>query len=170
MKYNIVVLFVLLPLLCNSQPAQNKSIVNENLQYSINSTGGDISGEEGSVSYSIGQVNYLSYDGDNSYTIEGVQQPLIISIKPIEITEEKEILTLAAYPNPVSDYFIVEASDYTNRSLKYLLTDLNGNYIKEGRIEEPGAIIDISRLAVAIYLLNITDNTQHIKTFRIIKK
>lgn len=169
MKYFNTVLFVLIPLICSSQPPQNKNIVNKNLQSSINTSGGDISGEEGSVSYSIGQVNYLSYEGDHSYTTEGVQQSLVISIKPIDILEE-ESLTLSAYPNPVSDYFIIEASDYTNRSLKYLLTDLHGNFIKEGRIEEPGAIVDISRLAVAIYLLNITDNTRHIKTFRIIKK
>lgn len=169
MKYNILVLFVLIPLLCYSQSGQNKNIVNKNLQFSLNTTGGDISGEEGSISYSIGQVNNLSYEGDNSYIIEGVQQPLIISIKPIEIMKE-EFLEMTAYPNPVTNYFTIEASDYTNRSLKYLLTDLHGNFIKEGSIEEPGAMVDISRLSVAIYILNITDNTQHIKTFRIIKK
>src|SRR5690606_16006719 len=162
--------FILIPLLSQSQAQNDQTPVNKNLQYSINTSGGEISGVEGSISYSIGQVNYLSYQKNNSFTAEGVQQPLIISIKQIEIIEEKEIFTMAAYPNPVMDYFIIEASSYTDRSLRYNLTDLNGNLIKEGPINEPGATVDVSRLAVAIYLLNITDNSQHVKTFRIIKK
>ncbi len=170
MKNLVLILFILIPILCHSQWQQNLYTGNKNLQFSINTSGGDISNGEGSVSYSIGQVNYLSYNKDDSYTSEGVQQPLIISIKQIEFIEEIETFTLAAYPNPVTDYFMVEASSYTNRSLKYYLTDLNGNLIKEGTIEEPGTTIDVSRLAVAIYILNITDNTEHIKTFRILKK
>lgn len=170
MKYSIIVFFVLISMVCQSQSQQNQNIVNKNSQFSINTSGGDISGEEGSISYSIGQVNYLSYSRDDSYTSEGVQQPLIISIKQIEIKEDIETFTMAAYPNPVTDYFIIEASSYTNSSLRYHLTDLNGNLINEGSIAAPGTTVDVSRLAVAIYLLNITDNTQHIKTFRIIKK
>jgi len=169
MKYNIIVLLALIPLLCHSQ-SQNQNAVNKNLQFSINTSGGEISGEEGSVSYSIGQVNYLSYNKNESHTAEGVQQPLIISIKQIEIIEQKETFTMAAYPNPVTDYFMIETSTYTDRSLRYHLTDLNGNLITEGPIQETGTTVDVSRLAVAVYLLNITDNTQHIKTFRIIKK
>lgn len=158
-------------MLCQSQTLQNnRSNANKDFQFSINATGGDISGDDGSVSYSIGQVNYLTYNKNNTVISEGIQQPLIISVKPIEIIEQVEVLSMATYPNPTSNYFTIEASSYTNRSLKYHLTDLNGNHIKEGRIEKPGATVDISRLAVAIYLLNITDNDQHIKTFRIIKK
>jgi len=170
MKSFIIALFTIIPLLCQSQTLQNKKSINKDLHYSINSMGGDISGDDGSLSFSIGQVNYLTYDKNNTVISEGIQQPLIISIKPVEIIEQEEILSMATYPNPASDYFIIEASSYTNRSLKYHLTDLNGNHLKEGLIEEPGATVDISRLAVAIYLLNITDNDQHIKTFRIIKK
>ena len=171
MKYNIIVLLVLIPLLCQSQATnQDKNILNKDLHFSINTSGGDISGEEGSVSYSIGQVNYLSYNENDIYTTEGVQQPLLITIRPVDIIEEEEFLKMAAYPNPVSNYFIIEASTYTNLSLRYHLSDLNGNLIEEGPIEEPGARIDISRLAVAMYLLNITNDTRHIKTFKIIKK
>lgn len=167
MNYYLLVLLVLIPHISKSQTPQN---LNKNLHHSINATGGEIAGKEISVSYSIGQVNYLSYEGDSSHVTEGVQQPLIISIRSIIPEKEEESFTMAAYPNPVTNYFIIEASAYTNRSLKYHLTDLNGNFIKEGRIEDPGATVDISGLAVAVYVINITDNNRHIKTFRIIKK
>lgn len=170
MKYTITVLIVLIPLLCQSQITSNSNTPNRNFHSSINTSGGDISGEEGSISYSIGQVNYFSYGENSLYTAEGVQQPLIISISPIDIIEEKEAISMAAYPNPTTNYFKIEASTYIGQSLKYHLTDLNGNFIEEGRIEDPGATVDISRLAVAVYLLHITNGSEHIKTFKIIKR
>lgn len=170
MKYTFTVLIVLLPLLCQSQIISNNNTFNRNFHSSINTSGGDISGEEGSISYSIGQVNYLSYSENSLYIAEGVQQPLIISISPVEITEDKKVINMAAYPNPTTNYFKIEASTYIGQSLKYHLTDLNGNFIEEGRIEDPGTTVDISGLAVAVYLLHVTNGSEHIKTFKIIKK
>ncbi|UJH91733.1 T9SS type A sorting domain-containing protein [Antarcticibacterium sp. 1MA-6-2] len=77
---------------------------------------------------------------------------------------------MAAYPNPTTNYFKIEASTYLGQSLKYHLTDLHGNFIEEGRILDPGAIVDVSGLAVAVYLLHITNGSERIKTFKIIKK
>jgi hypothetical protein len=69
--------------LCKSQSNKNKK-----LHYSINATGVDISSEEGSVSYSIGQVYYSSHSGEENNVAEGIQQPLII--QPIDKKEEEE--------------------------------------------------------------------------------
>jgi hypothetical protein len=172
MKIIIMLLFLLIPLLCKSQTTQNKNHKNRNLHASINATGGDISSEEGSVSYSIGQVYYTSLQGNKNHVTEGIQQPLVISITPIDKIDEKEeeIFKLAAYPNPVTDYFIIEASTYNNRSLSYHLMDLQGRLLKLDRIGKSGAKVDISRLSAAIYLLRISDNGKHIKTIKIIKK
>jgi len=169
MKYIFMVLFLPIPLLCKSQTTQDKIPKNINLHSSINVTGGDISGEEGSVSYSIGQVFYSSYNSDKNYITEGIQQPLIISITPIDEKEEDNF-KVAAYPNPVTNHLLIEASNYTNRSLSYHLMDLNGRLLKEARIGESGAKVDVSRLSVAIYLLRISDNGEHIKTIKIIKR
>jgi len=164
MRYIITVLFVLTSLLCKSQTTQNK-----NLHSSINATGGDISSEEGSISYSIGQVFYSSYSGEENYVSEGIQQPIIIYITPVD-KEEKEDFKAVAYPNPAVNYLRIVASTYENRSLSYHLLDLNGRLLKEDQIGESGAKVDISRLSAAIYLLRISDNGQHIKTIKIIKK
>jgi len=169
MKYIIMVLFLVIPLLCKSQTTQNKIPENRNLHTSINVTGGDISSEEGSVSFSIGQVYYSSHNGKKNYITEGIQQPLIISIIPIDEKEE-ESFKVAAYPNPVTNYLTIEASTYINRSLSYQLMDLNGRLLKEARIGKSGAQVDVSSLSGAIYLLRIKDNGKPIKTIKIIKR
>ena len=168
MKNIIMVLFSLIPLVGKSQTTQNKIPKNIHLHSSINVTGGDISSEEGSVSYSIGQVFYLSLNGKKDYVTEGIQHPLIISITPKDKKEE-ESFKLAAYPNPSTNYFIIEASTYDSRSLSYHLMDLNGRLLKEDRIGKSAAKVDVSNLSAAIYLLRISDNGKYIKTIKIIK-
>ncbi|PRX41207.1 T9SS type A sorting domain-containing protein [Salegentibacter salegens] len=168
MKFFISVLFVLTPLLCQSQKTQNKNSKNKNLHSSINVNGGNISNAEGSLSYSIGQVYYSSHNEEEITVTEGVQQPLIIYTAPVEKT--KKDFEVLAYPNPVANNFTIDASSYANRSLNYQIVDLNGRLLKEDRIEKPGSKIDISRFSAAIYLLRISDNDQHIKTIKIIKR
>ena len=70
MKFFIPVLFVLTPLLCQSQKSQNKNSKNKNLHSSINLAGGNISSAEGSLSYSIGQVYYSSHNEEEIITTE----------------------------------------------------------------------------------------------------
>ncbi len=70
MKFFIPVLFVLTPLLCQSQKTQNKNSKNKNLHSSINVAGGNISSAEGSLSYSIGQVYYSSHNEEEIITTE----------------------------------------------------------------------------------------------------
>lgn len=60
MKYLVLVLFVLIPLLGESQTSQTRNPDIKIILSTINATGGDLSNEEGSVSYSIGQVFYSS--------------------------------------------------------------------------------------------------------------
>ena len=109
MKFFPLVLLVLLPLFCKSQTTSNKIPENNNLHSSINVTGGDISSEAGSVSYSIGQFFYSSQNSDKYFVTEGIQQPLIISITPIDLSEENSF-KVAAYPNPIANYFTIETS------------------------------------------------------------
>jgi len=66
-------------------------------QESVNATGGDASGSGGSTSYSVGQVVYTTNTGANGTVEQGVQRPIEISVKGIN-------LTVLAYPNPTTDY------------------------------------------------------------------
>lgn len=154
MKHLPLVPLILLPLLCINQTTQDKIPKNENLHFSLNSSDGYISSEEGNVSYSIGRFYHSSYDAKDNSATEGVQQPLLNYIKTID--KEDDIFKVVAYPNPLANYFIIEASSYTNRSLSYRLTDKNGSLIKVDEIGESGTEVDISGLASAILLFTIS--------------
>jgi|SRR5690554_3243411 len=68
-------------------------------QESVNATGGDASGEGGSVSYSVGQITFQTHTGTNGSVAQGVQQPFEISVVTA-IEEAKGInLSVTAYPN-----------------------------------------------------------------------
>ena len=109
MKTLIIVHILLIPQISKSQTSQTNSSNTGNIHFSLNATGEDISSQTGSVSYTIGQISYSSQNSDKFYVSEGIQQPLIISITPIDINEENSF-KVAAYPNPVANYFTIETS------------------------------------------------------------
>lgn len=168
MKRLSIILLALIPFFGNGQTEQNKIPDDKIIHATINVTGMDLSSGEGSVSYSLGQTFFSSYDSKENYIIEGVQQPLTIPKNSVD--KEEKHFKVTAYPNPVTNYFIIEASDYTNRSLYYTLMDFKGRLLKEDSIGKYGAMVNTAELPVAVYLLKITDNGIHIKTIRIIKK
>lgn len=55
-------------------------LTNSQAQESLNTTGNNDSNNNGSVSYSVGQITYQTNTGTNGSIIEGVQQPYKISV------------------------------------------------------------------------------------------
>lgn len=70
-------------------------------QKAILTSGGEASGNTGTLSYSIGQVVYQVHTGSNGSVAEGVQQPFEIQ----EVTGIENVfgvnLTISTFPNPV---------------------------------------------------------------------
>lgn len=164
MKYMPLVLLVLIPLIATSQNIEPQKITHA----TINIAGGDVSDDGGSISYSIGQVFFSAHYDPENLILEGVQQPVVISARPI--VEKEKNFKVVAYPNPGTDYFIIEASTYANRALSYNFMDLQGRLLKAERFDKSGATrVNIASLPVAIYLLRIYDNGKFIKTIKIIK-
>lgn len=143
-------------------------------QTSINTSGGNASGNGGSVSYSIGQVMYNTNTGTSGSITEGVHQPYEISVV-IGIEEAKGInLLLSAYPNPTTDCLMLEVEDNVKMQYFASLYDFNGKLLQVKSITDKQTSIDMSNLATATYFLKVTVNTQdltskEVKTFKIIK-
>ncbi|MBO4876153.1 MAG: T9SS type A sorting domain-containing protein, partial [Bacteroidales bacterium] len=133
------ILIVFLTLLVSGLSAQNAVV----------SSGGDFSGTNSSISYSVGQVGYNAYDGSIQFN-EGVQQPYEI----YDVTEEavalqdgnsdlrgttdmEEIvrsISLSAYPNPTDDFLnlVVDGDDLG--AMKCTVYDVSGRQISERSI------------------------------------
>jgi hypothetical protein len=164
-------------------------------QEAIVASGGDISGSEGSVNYSFGQVIYIFNIGENGIEAQGVQQPYMISVsKQIESTnflkphktsnldssfrvatvidDGKYInLKCIVYPNPTINILTL-AIDFFNiekGDFSYRLFDINGKLLLSSKVENSYTRIAMSNLISGTYYLNIKQGNKEIKTFKIVK-
>jgi len=137
-------------------------------QESVNASGAELSGNNGTISYSIGQVVYHTHSMAGASFAEGVQQPYEIStISGIDIPEI--VLQMSTYPNPTTDYLNLSIGNYSNEKLTLQLFDVAGKLLLDETISQPNTVIDMNRFAMATYYLTIIDNQRPIKTFKIIK-
>ena len=136
-------------------------------QESSNASGGDASGSGGTVAYSIGQTVYTYESGSNGDVTQGVQQPY--EIYTVGINEEPGNISLKTYPNPTSDYLVLEFADYSNEKMEYQLIDLEGKIILNHSITNVRTQVDLNTYSKGIYFIKIIKELKEIKTFKIIK-
>jgi len=140
-----------------------------NAQEAVVTSGGNTSGTNGNVSYSVGQIVYTTNTGSTGSVAQGVQQPF--EIQTVLGAENFNInLQLAVYPNPTTNWLQLEVknTDFTN--LSYQLFDLNGRMILNQKITTETSTISMEQLPAAIFLLKVVNNNKEVKTFKIIKK
>ena len=123
------------------------------------------------MSYSIGQIDYISASGFNGSTSQGLQQPFEIStLNGAEFTQIN--LKTTVYPNPTTAFVNLKIDSYESfniESMSYQLVDLNGKEIANQKIDTSETQISLENLAAAIYFLKVSENNKTIKTFKIIK-
>jgi hypothetical protein len=139
-------------------------------QTSVNTTGGNASGDGGSTSYSIGQVVYQNHTGTNSSMAEGVQQPYEISVVTAVDQAKTVNLSVTAYPNPTIDYLTLNISEFKLSGLSYQLFDMSGKLLLNEKITSSQTHIVMSQLVSASYLLVVKEENMRLKTFKIVKK
>lgn len=141
-------------------------------QDAFTTTGGDIKNTEGSVSFSIGQVLYSNFTGEDGMITEGVQQPYEIYV--ITSIDDIDDITLSvkAFPNPVINLLnlsIEETNTYNLHEIKYHLINFEGRLIRSQILSNNTTAIDMTFLLPGIYFLNVMYRQQVIKTFKIMK-
>ena len=138
-------------------------------QNTVSASAGNSSGSGGTVTYSIGQIVYRTYQESNGSVSQGVQQPYEISL--ITGIEEARDITLEflVYPNPTTDLITLRIKNFEIKNLSYSLYDLNGTILKESMVESNEITISMQNLRSAIYFLKVTHGAKDIKTFKIIK-
>lgn len=138
-------------------------------QQSTNTSGGNAYGTGGTVSYSVGQMNYTTNIGIGGSAGKGVQQPYeIFTITSVDGAKNLNI-NLSAFPNPTFDNLILRIESPTSKNLSYLLFDLNGKLLISQKLEGTETKIAMNNYAAATYFIKITENNNALKTFKIIK-
>ena len=82
-------------------------ITSAKAQQSIHTSGGNAAGTGGTVSYSVGQMNYTTNTGTSGSASAGVQQPFEISTVTGLVDSKALNIQLSAYPNPTFDNLIL---------------------------------------------------------------
>jgi len=137
-------------------------------QESPTATGGEAAGTGGTASYSIGQVVYTTATGTNGSVAQGVQQPYEISVTT-GVAETSINLEMNVYPNPTTNYLTLKIDNFELSTLNFQLIDLQGKVIENKKVAASNTTITMETLPKAVYFLNVTNNNQVVKTFKIIK-
>ncbi|MBL7887834.1 MAG: T9SS type A sorting domain-containing protein [Flavobacterium sp.] len=142
--------------------------VTTNAQQTSLASGGSVTGSNGSVSFSIGQIDYVTAIGNGGTATQGVQQPFeIVTLSGEEYAQIT--LQMMIYPNPTISFVNLKIDDSDFQDLCYQLFDLNGREIANQKITTSETKIELENLSQAIYLLNVNDKNKTLKTFKIIK-
>jgi hypothetical protein len=140
-------------------------------QSAVSASGGNGTGSGGSVSYTIGQVNYTNFSGEGGSVSLGVQQPnlfLNVGIHEADIT-----LSASVFPNPANSSTSLrlegENTSAVEDGLTYNLYDINGKLLQQQDIQSSLTTIPMDKFAEGVYILQVTRRNVEIKSFKIFK-
>ena len=126
-------------------------------------TGGNATGTNGSISYSIGQIDYANVQGSNGSVNQGVQQPYEFYVG---LNEELSI-DLSLFPNPTHEFIILKLENLLE-GLSYELFDMNGKLLAQDEIESTETLIDMREFAAGQYHVALSNKNTH-QTIKLIK-
>lgn len=132
------------------------------------SAGGEASGSGGTVSYSIGQIDYQTFTGSSGTISQGVQQPF--EIYSVGITENVMEIEASLFPNPaVASVTLSFEAWESYPGTTYRLTDETGRIIRAEIITSKETSINVSNLPDACYYLQVLVSEQMVKNFKLVK-
>ncbi len=142
-----------------------------NAQSAVLSAGGDATGSDGSVAYSVGQVAYTSYTGEDGSVSLGIQQPFLRIMVGNEDPETGIAVSIS--PNPAFASVNLKLDDqflFINpESFSFGLYDIEGKLLLHQEIISPVTSISMDMFPNAVYILRVSRKNAAIKTFKIFK-
>ncbi len=131
-------------------------------------TGGNATGASGSVSYTIGQIDYSSSSAATGSINQGVQQPYEISSSN-GLNDVMDEISLSVGPNPTIDNLTLTFKSDETAMYGFELFDENGKVLLEKSNLKKVETIDMSHYSVGTYQLKISASNHSQKSFKIIK-
>lgn len=132
------------------------------------STGGDASNPTGAVSFSIGQVFFVSTTGMEGNINPGLQQPF--EIFEVSGVDDLDIQLIArVFPNPTPGVVVLVVENPDLKQVYYNLVDLQGRLLVSNRITDKETTLKMEHLSDGTYFLHVYDPDRILKTFKLIK-
>jgi len=132
-------------------------------------SGGEATGSGGTSSYTLGQVFYTATNASTGSISQGVQQSFeFFTLSNPQLTTVN--LKAIVYPNPSSDYVVLNITDTALTDLSYVLVDIRGQVISNQKISSLDTQVSLHGLSIGTYVLKVSKKNSELKTFKIIKK
>ena len=130
----------------------------------VSTQGDSYSNASGSVAFTIGEVVInTGTDGTNDLT-QGFHQTNWNFLGVEDFAPNYEAII---YPNPTEDVLNIRTSTFEN--VTYTLYDAQGKLVMQNILSAEQTPIQVSQLAPGSYSLTLNNQTQNLKTFKLIK-
>jgi len=136
-------------------------------QDAIVTSGANVSGSGGTVSFSVGQTVYTTNSATTGTVAQGVQHAYEI----YEVGTKETILniSLSVFPNPTTEYLTLNIGNYNNVAMTYHVYDLQGKLILNGAIISSNTTINVSELVASTYFVQVHQEGKVTQVFKVIK-
>lgn len=119
------------------------------------------------LDWSIGECITATFSQGDYIITQGFHQDKYEIISVAELAPEIDIVI---QPNPAENFVSLRLKDAKTDNLKYIFTDCSGKVLQTSELKSTQELIDLSGYAPATYFIQVTENNQFIKSFKIIKK
>ena len=141
------------------------SSVGVSAQEVVATQGDSYSNASGNIDFTIGEVIInTGTDGSNDLT-QGFHQT---NWNFVSIEDHVPSYEAIIFPNPTSEILTIRTSTFEN--VTYTLYDAQGKLIIQDKLSSAQTPIQVSKLAPGAYSLTLNNDTQKLKTFRLIKQ
>jgi hypothetical protein len=138
-------------------------------QQSVVSSGSSIASNQGSFSFSIGQIltsqnlsSSVSVFGESIVLSHGVQQ---VFLQPCGENEKVEIL---ATPNPSDGQFTINLINWDEKKINLNIYDALGKNVFAGNIENDQTKLNLSFLSSGVYIMSLGYHCGTLSTFKLL--
>lgn len=139
------------------------------LHATVDASGGNARSTDGSINYSVGQIQISTISTFNGKLSSGVQQPFeLYKITEVYQTNNDQAAIHLIHQRE-NDQLVLKMTHPIQSSLTYQLCDDMGKIIEAHQISNSETIINMMNRSQGFYCLIIYSKNQNIKTFKIIK-
>lgn len=137
-------------------------------QQSVVSSGNTITNSTGSVSYTIGQPNYISIYSTEGVVNQGNQQAFEIYALDLDNIRDQNV-TITVFPNPTNSFINIKMDELISGDIEAKIFDIQGKLIDEHKFNTVDPQINFLNFPSGIYILNIYNEKALLQSFKIIK-
>jgi len=121
------------------------------------------------ISWSLGEPVIETWVNTQTVLTQGFHQPKLIVTAIHNLTVQN--LALKVFPNPTSDYVILEITKGNFENLQYSLFDLSGKLLLQKKVLSNCEQLGMQPFSTGAYFFKVTNRVGHpLQTFKIIKK